>query len=370
MPRKLYFVLIFLLLPCLTGCWDVEEIPRRGIANAVFFDTGTSKKVKMGISEAVPGSQVPPNVGTTQQFFKRNFNISGEGDSVVDAWAQVQANSERDIFFGQTRAIVLSERIARENINDILEFIGRVPLVPPNTNVLVTKSDPDKLLDLKNQNNDPPGNYIDFYFRSPFKRSLAIPVDLWRVNAILDKKTGDLFIPVIEESQKNYIIAGTAIFSRNRFVDELSMDETQTLALIKGTEVGYQTIPLGENKYAAFKNIRSKTRIMPEKSPDGTFVFYIQSNIQGVLIENVPHREIKLNQKNEIQRQAEGLFKEKIEKLLVKLRSLNSDPIQFGDKYRISHPRRWKKINWHQVYPMVKFIVKTKFTVKETGLFR
>ncbi|MBU7005166.1 Ger(x)C family spore germination protein [Phosphitispora fastidiosa] len=368
--KNIFLVVILFIMPFLTGCWDVEEIPRRGISNAVFFDTGNPKKLKMGVALTVPGSQVPPNVGAVQQFEKRNFVISGEGDSLVDAWTQIQSNTERNIFFGQTRVIVISDKVARKNINDLLDFIGRIPLVPPNTNVLITKTDPAKLFDIKNNANDPIGNYVDFYFRSPFKRSLAIPVDLWRVYSVLDKRTGDLYIPIIDQSQNNYKIAGTAVFSRNRMVDELSVDETQTLALIRGTDVGYQTIPLGENKYAAFKNVVSKTQITPKLSSDGTMTFDVKAKIHGVMVENVPRREILLKEKKEIERQAEMLTKRKIEDLIVKLQGLESDPVGFGDKLRIAYPSQWNKIDWHQVYPAAKFFVNTSFTLKETGLFR
>lgn len=371
MSRKLLgFAALILLIPLLAGCWDVEEIPRRGIANAVFFDTGNPKKFKMGISLNVPGTAVPPNVGTTQQFAKRNYVISGEGDSMVNAWTEVQSNTERDIFFGQTRAIIISQKFARQNIGDVLDFIGRIPLVPPNTNVLMSKTDPAKLLDMKNTSNDLPGNYIDFYFRSPFKRSLAIPVDLWRVNAIIDKKAGDPYIPVIKQSQHNYKIAGTALFSKNRFVDELNLDETQTLALIRGTDVGYQTIPLGQNKYSAFKNVRSKTKITPKISSDGTVTFNIKTDIQGVLIESVPHQEIDMDEKKVIAQKTEALLKGKIINLIAKLQRLVSDPVGFGDKIRIEYPKLWKNIDWYTVYPGAKFNVDTKFTLKETGLFR
>ena len=127
----------------------------------------------MGVVLNIPGTQAPTNVGTYQQFNKRNFVVTGTGDSIVNAWTEVQANSFRDIFFGQMRAVVLSERLARKNINDYLDFIGRIPLVPPNTIVLVAKDDPEKLLDLKNQPNELPGNYFDII-------SEIHPSGLWR----------------------------------------------------------------------------------------------------------------------------------------------------------------------------------------------
>ena len=370
MFRKTRILLVLFIVLPLTGCWDVQEIKNRGIANAMFFDLENPKKLIMGVVLNIPGTQAPTNVGTYQQFNKRNFVVTGTGNSIVNAWTEIQANAERDIFFGQMRAVVLSERLVRQNINDYLDFIGRIPLVPPNTIVLVAKDDPEKLLNLKNQPNELPGNYFDYYFRNPSKRSLAIPIDLWRVNAIMDRKTSDPYIPMVEESQESYKIAGTAVFSRNRMVGDLSMDETLTLSLIKGTDNGYQTIPLGKNQHVAFKNIRAKTKVRPRISADGTIIFSVETKITGNLVENFPRRYILMKEKREIERQAEVLTRRKIRNLIAKLQGLNSDPADFGGKLRISYPRQWKQIDWHQVYPAAKFNVDTKFTLKETGLFR
>jgi spore germination protein KC len=362
--------LILIGMVMLAGCWDVQEIKSRSIANTVFFDMENPKKLKIGISTNIPGTLAPTNVGTYQQFNKRNILVTGEGDSMVKAWSEIQANAARDIFFGQMRAVVISERLAQENINDYLDFIGRIPLVPPNTVVLVSKNDPEKLLDIKNRENELPGNWLDYYFRNPTKRSLAIPVDLWRVNAIMDRKTGDPYIPLLGESEGSYKVAGTAVFSRNRLSGELSMDETITLSLLRGTDYGYLTVPIEKNKYAAFKNIRAKTNVSPKISADGGVSFSVRTEISGNMVENFPHRETLMKEKRNIERQAEIETKRSIKNLIIKLQGFNSDPVEFGRKLKIKYPRQWKQIDWHQIYPVAKFNVSTKFILKETGLFR
>lgn len=370
MLRKALILLMLIGMPLITGCWDVQEISERGIANAVFFDTGNSKQLKMGVVLGIPGTELPPIVGTTQQFEKRNYVITGEGDSFMEAWTEVQATTVRSIFFGQTRAVILSEELARENINDILDFIGRIPLVPPNTNVLIAKEDPEELMEIQNRDNYTPGSYIDLYFQTPAVRSLALPIDLWRVNSIIDQNTSDPFIPLIEESQNNYLIAGAALFSQNRMVDELSRGETETFALIRGTDVGYLTISLGGNQHVTFMNVRSKSTITPNMSPGDSPAFNVTVNIHGNLVETFPHREIGWQAKKEIERKAERLIKKDIEDLISKLQSLKTDPVGFGGKFRIAYPREWEDIDWHRVYPTADITVETNFTVKETGLFR
>lgn len=370
MRKKILMVLIFCVLLLCTSCWDVEEVNRRAIADSIFLDTGTRKPIKMGISLPIPGTQTPPVNGTQQQFEKRNIVISGEGDSVLDAWTQIQSNGPSDIFFGQIRAVVLSEQAASGDINDLLEFIGRLPLVPPNTNVLVAKGDPQKLLDFKNESNYLPGIYIDLYFQSIYKRALALPVDLWRVNSILDKKWQDPYLPIIETSQDMLKIAGTAVFSGSNMVGQLDMGEAQTLALIHGSDVGYLTVPMGEGEQVSFRNVKSKTQIKPVMAGNGTLAFDVDTEISGTLVESQPHQEITQSDRIKIQREAETLVKRRTIALLAKLQGWNSDPVGFGGKYRISYPRQWEAIDWHQIYPDAKFNVRTNFRVRSTGLFR
>ncbi|MDW7683818.1 MAG: Ger(x)C family spore germination protein [Bacillota bacterium] len=363
-------ILIVILIPFLAGCWDVEEISKRGIANTVFFDSEHPKQRKMGVVLSVPGSEVPPIVGTVQQFEKRHYVITGEGNSFVDAWTEIQATTIRNIFFGQTKAIVLSEELARQNINDILDFIGRIPLIPPNTHVLIAKEDPEKLFEMKNRDNFTPGNYIDFYFRSRPIRSLAIPIELWRVSSIIDENTGDPFIPLIKSSQGNYLIAGTALFSQNRMVGELSEEETKTFALMRGTDVGYLTIPLGPDQHVALAKVKTGTEITPEFSPNGSLTFHLTVEANGSLLETFPHREVNWQEKKEIERKAEKLIKKDIKDLISTFQSLNTDPVGFGGKVRITHPEEWEAMDWNSVYPTVNFTVETKFSVRETGLYR
>ena len=265
----------------------------------------------------------------------------------------------------------VEELAESEDLNDVLDFIGRMPLTPTDVHVLVAKSDPEKLLAMANKDNYVPGNYIHFYFRSPAIRSLAISMQLWRVHSLLDRKTGDPFLPMIEEYQQMYRIAGTALFSRNRMVGELTKEETEVLALLRGTDVGYLHFGDVQQETFGFSQIRSKTKIRPHFSPDDrSLAFDLDVEVIGVLVESLPHKEIRWEEKQEIERKAEELIKEKSEKLIAKLQGLLTDPIGFGRKFRIAYPREWKTLDWEEVYPAAKITVNPSFTITQTGLFK
>ena len=143
-----------------------------------------------------------------------------------------------------------------------------------------------------------------------------------------------------------------------------------SLALIKGTDNGYLTIPLGKMnmwllRISARRRKYDRKYRLTERLPS-----MLKLNITGNLVENFPHRETLMKEKKKIERQAEMLTKRKIRNLIAKLQGFNSDPVGFGGKLRIKYPHQWKQIDWRQVYPAAKFNVSAKFTLKETGLFR
>jgi len=377
---RLYSFRVWIISACLlmtfsfTGCWDVEEINRRNTANSLFLDQGQNNPVKLGISIEVPGSLLPAYNGTEQLFQKRNYIISGEGRGLLDAWKVLQTNTARSIYFGQIGAVILSDKFAKVGLTDLLDFLGRWVEIPGNTYILVTCSDPEQLLDLKLRNNFLPGNYIQTYYESPSRKSLAIPIRLWQIFTIVANRTSDIFMPLIEPSQGQYKIAGLALFSRERMVGTLDVEETEALALVKEVQNGYLTVPLGrtgDNRLVAFYNIKSNSKIQPVLSSSGQLQFIVKVLIAGSIQELQP-RDVKITpaEIRRYQKAASLMVKKEITKVLTKLQKYNSDVVGFGGKLRIKYPRYWESIDWHQEFPKVGFKVETRFTSENTGVFR
>ncbi len=372
MGRKVMSLVVFISLVFLSGCWDVEEINRRAKMDALFIDLGENPgELRIGGSFPMPGSLLPPITGTEQQFAKRHYVLGVSGRGMVDAWAKLQANVARNVFYGQLRTLILTERLARRNINDLLDFIGRIPSVPPDITVLMTKSDPEALLDMKNRANFSPGDYIELFYQSVYKHTQNLPLTLWQVNARLDNRTSDPHLPIITPSQGMYQIAGTTLFSGNRMAGELDMHETQTLALLTGSSSGYLAVPRGKDGVVGLGEVGAKTTIRPVKDRAGKITFFVTTRITGVVWETIPRKmELRPPDRRRIEALVEEFTKRRIIKLLAKLRQLNSDPVGFGEKFRIKYPAIWEQNQWYDIFPTVDFKVRTQFTIHRTGIFR
>jgi len=372
MHLKKWLIAILVLSMILPGCWDIEELSSRSMPNVLFLDKGNSEKVKFGAVFFVPGSLLPPVVGTTQQFEKRNFVISVEGKDLTDGWNNLRAVTTSSVFFGQLRAIVISDEFARMNIDNFLDFVGRFPRMPLNIPVLVTKSDPEKLMDIKNKLNIIPGNYISLQLESPYAKPQAIPGSLWEVFAAVDNKTFDPFMPLIEEYKENYRIAGMAVFSGSRMVGTISVEETETAALIKEIPNSLLTVKLADNQgLASFRDISSSTKVTPKLDNNGILTLRIQMNVKGGVSELIPRKQtITLQDKQRLESEAAASIKKRIGKLMSNLQSQGSDPLGFGEKFKSVYPQVWKTVNWHQTYQSAKIDIDTRFTIDQTGMFR
>lgn len=366
------FTLCFCLLLSLTGCWDVEEVNRRGTANTLFFDVGTTANTKMGVSAHIPGTVLPPVGATEQQFEKRYFTLSAEGNGALDAWRNLQTNAARNLFFGQISALILSEKFVRQgDLNNSLDFIGRLRSVNSTVNLLVTKSNPEQLVDIKINNNIIPGTYISNYLQAPSKKMLAIPITLWQAFRVIDSKTADVFLPMIETSQGQYLITGTALFSRNSMVGELDMYETGTLALLRGVQDGYLTIPLPGVGVLSLSNVAAKSKIVPLFDQQENLAFDIKIKMTATIGETIPRKEeVTAADKKRYKDLVEEFTTAQISNLLTKLQQLNSDPVGFGGHFRVNYPQEWEQLDWHQLYPTARFSISTDVNLKTTGTIR
>ena len=353
------------------GCWDIAEINRRSTTPAIFIDLDEEGQYHLGASFVVPGTMLPPVIGTEQQFEKRNFLLTSKGQGLVDTWFNLQAVAYRDIYFGQLSVIVITETIAAEkDIGSLLNFFGREPDVPLNANLLLTRADPEYLFDLKANNNWPIGQYVNLYFQVEAKRNNALPMTLWNLFRIIDNDTSDPYLPFIEPAQGQYLIEGVGLFHQKKLVGTLSGDENQDLAMLLNTNVGYLTVPLPNENLIAFSNLRTKTKIQTSLT-EGKPIFDIYIAASGFLQETIPEqRGITAQELREIEKETGEAIKARIENLLLKMQVLKTDPVGFRGEFQKKYPRLAEETEWDVLYSKADFNVTVNFQSVKVGAIR
>lgn len=122
------FKWLILLCPCLlTGCWSQFELNERAFVSGIYVDKAANGNMEISLSFSLPNRLVPSDLGGAGTTGKPYSLQSATGKTFTEAYKKIQATLTRNISWGHTRIIIISEEMARDGIRDILEFVLREP---------------------------------------------------------------------------------------------------------------------------------------------------------------------------------------------------------------------------------------------------
>ena len=124
--------IIFILI--LTGCWNYNEINDLAITTAIAIDKEMDKyKVSVLITNQKK-EEAPSNNNS-------NFVIySGLGKTISEAINEIDLISSKKIYIEHLSVLIISEDIAKEGINDILDFFLRDSSSTKRFEVVIAKN--------------------------------------------------------------------------------------------------------------------------------------------------------------------------------------------------------------------------------------
>ena len=120
MKKKL--ILLCILPFLLTGCWNYRELNEIAITTALAVDkTDEGYKVSILIANA-KNSQVSSKEGESQTIV-----YSEEGKSITEAIKRINLKSPKQVYIGHLNVIVVSEEIAQEKMENVIDYFLREP---------------------------------------------------------------------------------------------------------------------------------------------------------------------------------------------------------------------------------------------------
>jgi spore germination protein KC len=136
--RKITILGICLLSFFISGCWDVSEIDRRSLIVAIGLDSTGEDKVKYTAEIPVVQNLLPPVINGQASQEKLSYIITSEADSAFNTTSGLQNKTERPLFDGQIKAIVISTDLAKRGLQPFTDFLERHPKIPPQAEVILT----------------------------------------------------------------------------------------------------------------------------------------------------------------------------------------------------------------------------------------
>ncbi|WP_276356742.1 Ger(x)C family spore germination protein [Cohnella caldifontis] len=192
----------------LTGCWDIKDIETTNFATAIGLDYAGGKYsvyvqmldfTSVAKSESgKPAEPVPVWVG------------KGTGETLIEAFNDLYPTAQLRILYGQTQAIVLSERILEHGKRDAKDILNRYYEMRYTPWMYGTKAPIDELFAVTPFFNLSPIVSVLIQPRESYRQlSVIPPVQMVRFASEFREPAHTVILPSLAISKKNWKSGGT-----------------------------------------------------------------------------------------------------------------------------------------------------------------
>lgn len=376
---------LFLVFPLLAGCWSRYEIENLAIVGGMGIDRiqeDGKERYLLTLDVIRPGLSGGGTEGGSRGR-PIYWRITATGDTLVDAEKNINLRSPRKVFYGHMRFVVISEKIAREKLPDVIDYLARNSEVRLRILILLTRERAtDALINYSELENTIARQVtqmasITGRIVSKFKIwDLAETIDQL-VTPGLDPVIAELMTPLSAPAEpgggpiKILRFGGGGVVKKDKLVGWLTDGETRGYLLGVG-EAREGALPVRlKNQPEPDTNInltRSSSQLTV-KVEGNKVTAKMLINAEGDLGEYNGKEEVATN---EGVVKLEGKFGEEVEKEIrqafKKAQELNADIFGLGNKLHEHDPKAWKRMekDWYKILPNVKLEIKVDAHIRRT----
>jgi len=259
--RVMVMVLMLLVVVFAAGCWDLREVEDLAFVTATAVDTAPGGRVKLLVQVINPralggGPRAAPTQGASIPA-KTYRNYSATGRTVFEAFRRLTLGMPKRLFFAQDREILLTERLAKEGISEIIGFFDRGVEIRKLAHVVLVKGKVEEVLEVPGTLQPVPALRIDGIIRRQHLANRYPEVRLGEFLRFMETEGQEAHCPVIRlgkskthvlkphkptplapEPPLHMRIAETALFRKDKLAGFLNERETRGLLWAKGEVQG------------------------------------------------------------------------------------------------------------------------------------
>ncbi|WP_435923590.1 Ger(x)C family spore germination protein [Paenibacillus sp. DYY-L-2] len=388
---KRWFVLPTLFLTVslmLTGCWNRRELNDLAIAVAAGVDN-VDNRYRLTVQVVVPGQVASKQTGANRSPATL---FTSEGDTIFEAARRMTQISPRKIYFSHLRIFLISESLAEQGMAKTLDLLSRDHEFRTDFYIIVTKGmRAEEAMKIITPVETVPANKLYLSLQTSEKYwspSMTVTLDqlindlvsegkhpvLTGLELIGNRNIGEthknvenIFVP----AQLKY--SGLAAFKSDKLVGWLNEYESRGYHYLKGgVKSSVDFVSCGKEGRVALETIRSKTKVtgkMVESEPQMNIKLSIEGNVGSVECKDVDMTDQRTVKKfeTEMEKRTLELLKTTINKAQ---KELNVDIFGFGEAFRRSDPKAWKKIrqDWNTRYfPNLATHIEVNYKIRRIG---
>ncbi|HEX2924968.1 MAG TPA: Ger(x)C family spore germination protein [Ruminiclostridium sp.] len=385
MIKRIIAVILLLTFSAilLTGCWDRKELNQLGIAMAIGLDKTEEGRIEL-TSEIVRPSAMGKQGGGNEPPYEL---VVSSGDTIFEAIRHTVKEFDRRSFFSHVKVIVIGEDLAREGLEETMDFITRSHELRKTTWLTVASGcKASDILGVKHGLEKIQANYMDGILKS---QKIDSSSAVGKVIDFIKTMPGEGINPVTgvfkiidvksvpsqgtePTESKGLKLTGSALFVKDKLSGFLDTFETLGLNIITGkckrVTIDVQTSP---NDKIAIELKRIRCDIVPIISK-GKVSFRIVVKAEGSLTEAKDGMDITDQQ---VFKKINNAFADHIRastnNSLTKIqKEMKTDVLGLGRALEMKYPKYWNKVKpqWNEIFPDVSFNVDVGTHLNRTGL--
>lgn len=223
-------ILIGLMLFCLTGCYDYQELNNRAIVSgtAIDFENGIYT-----INYEILDSKEEQNT--------KGYLVEGKGKTIVEAFENASEKIDKETYLSHLKVLVISEKAAEERISDISDYMLRDPNIRSIFTPVVAKGCPAKELLGSSTEEDPVvSEKIDKLIQNnKYNEYISTKIDFEEFMDRLEDDRIDASITAVEIVDEKISLAGIAVFEDQKLKDILTKEQAAVYNVLMGESTNH-----------------------------------------------------------------------------------------------------------------------------------
>ncbi|MDT0123116.1 Ger(x)C family spore germination protein [Paenibacillus sp. RRE4] len=399
MVRSIKYILLFIMLFVLTGCWNRIELNELWVTSATGVDATDDGHFLLSYQIIVPSAIALGTGGASGGASQPASHVfSMKAKTFNQALSYSHMESSRRIYLGHNRVIYIGKKAAENGLANLIDFYIRntearelvsIVIIDGLASDMIKKLlPPDKLQGaavyslIENEKElfsvYPNVRIYDLVLSmNSDSKSIGIPV----AGLIGDKEhkteqeAENLDVFKKTSSPLKFQLTKLAVIQNGKLKGFLNEEESLGVSYltnkIKKTEISYPcSEQSGEKMYSSLKVHSAKTKLKADKSGDH-YTMHVNVKVDGTLMELVCPQDVS---DVKTVRNLEAEISKEVYRIITKgwsrLQSLGIDVVGFADRIHRKFPEEWKNVkgDWGKEFKKMELDIQVNTQIQRPGL--
>ncbi|WP_088011965.1 Ger(x)C family spore germination C-terminal domain-containing protein [Gottfriedia acidiceleris] len=361
-------IILLLLLPLLTGCWDRLYLKKLQLVDVNGFDLN-EKTGEVGAFFLIT------KLKSTGQGTGESISVLNElkGPSLAEAIGQWEFTNQSPFIGISTRVYLISKSFASVDPVSELDFLLGAPYSSINTPLVVVDGNFSKVFETATDPKKEFSKDLNEFVASMEKNRTIPTVSMMNFIQSRDDPLCDIALPMLSQINSDLELNGALLYHNGKPTGKtLDRDQVKLMMLMEGGNTGRQRFTGNFKRDTENKSGKNGEKSYSETANKNNFGFTVKRNFSKIIVSNRSNKLPKIEVKVKLQVSAFELGKEghklkpdyvQMEKALSRhfeemalatiktMQSANSDVLGIGIELKAFHPNVWKSLDWRKDYP-------------------